>query len=130
MMFPSNVSVLLATSRWKEYYFFQGPISTWKNQYNGQATIASHIGALASISWLAAKRDAASKTSTARYAEERSSDRSKQCAGMAFLRLPTVKGGFSVGARFSVFTCMEPRVILAFLPHDPASQRSLVVIFG
>lgn len=103
-----------------EYYFCQLRNGTWKNQYRGHAMIASHVGALASTSWLAAKRDAARSTSIPRYAEERSSDRSKQCAGIAFRRLPTVKGGFAVGARLSVFTCMDPRVMLAPLLYSYA----------
>ena len=53
-------------------------------------------------------RPAAMARSQQRYFDDVKSDRSKQCGGMAFRRLPTVKGGAAVGIRLNSRTAMTP----------------------
>ena len=55
-------------------------------------------------------RPAAMARSQKRYFDDVSSDRSQQCAGIAFRRLPTVNGGEAVGTRLNSCATMGDRL--------------------
>ena len=60
---------------------------------------------------LQAYKTATAITSAARYADDLIRERSKQCAGMAFRRVPMLNGGVAVGMRLKSVIAMPPALL-------------------